>query len=346
VTDGAQRHSAGAAASARIWSRGPGVLQRMEERKEKEDKKKKKQDGSFKLREITVDGIKDIKNLAGHHHPVFLLTFTDGTSLVLKSERASDSGARYNATAEIMAQIVDPYAASAVLTPDEREALVKAQARATPYLRELLFQRDTIFVKMKRRTGFLDLQRPGFGQRPFTSFQVGRLHAVVSQLSGAARVWETLGEIVAVDLFLGTADRIAPGGAEGSGAANLQNAGNVFFKFDKSGRLKKALALDNYDTFAGAARIDSAELPHEWLTDYRPILFSEGAAWAFAGTVVDQVVRHAQSAGLQVELGASEQRSFATGFQRSIAKLKAFLRQRPDSLPPGIASRAEALRWL
>jgi hypothetical protein len=312
------------------------------------------------LREIRADEILAITDIAPHRHPVFRLTLAGNddsgpSMLVLKFEFARDGGARFAATTEIM-QIVDPGAIAEVLSESEERALLQAQSKGTPYLRECIQVPGFIIVKMKLRKEFEDLQSPD-PRNGLTEKQVRIIKAVMPKLVGNERVWRTLGEIVAVDLFLGNSDRIAPQERDpfdekeykGPGKAVLQNAGNIFLKFDESGELKKALALDNYNARGSATSLDEA-LPPDWLSSYAPILASGGIMSLFTQSVIKKVVRHAAKVGIEVELGEKERTCFFLGMRSGIEKMIAFLVQRTGQigqrLQPGLVSRAKYLRWL
>lgn len=311
------------------------------------------------LRAIRADEILKITDIAPHRHPVFLLTFTGKDAsgkdqLVLKFEFARDGGVRFAATAEIM-QLVDPGSIAEVLAESERSALMQAQSKGTPYLRECLRVPNHIIVKMKFRKDFEDLQPPESRSR-LSEKQISIIETVMPQLVGNENVWRTLGEIVAVDLFLGNSDRIAPKEYDpfetehkGPGKAALQNTGNIFLKFDGSGKLKKALALDNYNARGPATSLDE-ELPPDWVNNYAPILANFGFMTSFSESVIKKVVRHGARVGVEVELGEKERTWFFVGMRHGIEKIIRFLKQGTGDiglkLQPGLVSRAKYLRWL
>jgi hypothetical protein len=323
------------------------------------------------LREIKLAQIESIGQLGHPKGPVFLLTFKgsilQADRLVVKAERGTDRGARFTTTAEIM-RIVDPHAIAELISASELLALKQAALwMGTDNLRFWLSAAETFFVKMKVRNHLGDLQKPL--PQGFDAAQIEFLHKVLPQLVGNQSLWESLGEIVAVDLFLGNADRIAPG--EVSGAARLQNAGNVFLKFDAAAKLKKAIALDNFDTNEDASRIRGPEIPIQWLTDFAPILKNDGPALSFSRTVIEQVILHGKTVGVAVDIGEKEVGFFFEGFKRGLAKLKVYVlrsfrvpqaliggaRENPylpsrgpnpprAQLPRGIIGRAKSLGWI
>jgi hypothetical protein len=307
------------------------------------------------LREITLGSVAGVQDLAPQQG-VFLLTFEHGVErhLVIKSELKAPGmqghEAIYNATAEIMG-FIDHGARAEALTQSEVTALKKvfwnqnSQAFNDVLHRPLV---GSFFVKMKCRQQFRDLQRPAF--TGFTPGQVAVLASIVTQLKGNVRVWETLGEIVVTDLFIGNADRIAPAfdaiAETTDGQATLQNAGNIFFKFDKDGNLKKAVALDNFDSVQTASMLNSRILPDQWKQVFAPILRDDPVSMLFSRSVVEQVVRHADDAGLPVDLGQVERAAFNFGFGRGIQKLQAYVKMKGrNNLPPGVAARVEFLNW-
>jgi len=323
------------------------------------------------LREIKLAEIESIEQLGNPMGPVFLLTFKgsilQADRLVVKAERGTDRGARFTTTAEIM-RVVDPRAIAELISPSEYLALKQAALRiGTENFKFWLAAPETFFVKMKVRKHFIDLQKPP--PQGFDAAQIEILQKVMPKLAGNQSLWESLGEIVAVDLFLGNADRISPG--EVSGAARLLNAGNVFLKFDASGNLKKAIALDNFDTNEDASRLRGQGIPTYWLTDYAPILKNDGPARSYSRTVIEEVIRHGKTAGVEVHIGQDEVGFFFEGFKRGLAKLKAYVLRsftRPQALigharenpympsrapnppraqlPRGIIDRAKSLGWI
>jgi hypothetical protein len=326
------------------------------------------------LRVIKPGEIESIRQLGGHH-PVFKVTFKKkdvhgSDALVVKVENAGDEGKRFAATADIMAHVVDPNAAAQVLTPSEKQALlgVAGSKSAKDAIRAMLANGSMILVKMKLRNGLADL---GWGDHPgkFTAEQMETLEKVMPKLPKNQRVWHSLGEIVAVDLFLGSGDRIAPAynafedpTEDGPKVAKLENPGNIFFMIKEDGILRKALALDNYDPAGDSAasfgvspygNMQHLNVPDRWAYDFAPILRSEEKAKAFLATAIQQLVEHGEKAGVPVELGKKELRYFFEGYQLGVSKLREYLRTRKladldkksNRLPVGIVSRAKVLGW-
>jgi hypothetical protein len=310
------------------------------------------------LRVITADNVATITDLAHHRHPVWLLTFTGPdasgmTELVLKAEMGIDGGAHFAAVAELI-HLVDARSRAEVLSEPEMSALNQIGWKGTPFLREKLHQDEIVFVKMNVKHRFGNLQKPDPGtQGNFTSDQIQILGAVLPLLPGNRRLWESLGEIVAVDLFVGNSDRIAPDadpwGLGATGRAVLPNAGNIFLKFNRHGELKKAVALDNYDPRADAAKFDRPLHP-DWMLNFAPILRDEQKSAQFAGSVIEQVLDHAHQAGMTARLGEQEAAWFFMGLRNGVAKIRAYLVQRTgmhrQAPHPSIVARAQFLGWM
>jgi hypothetical protein len=297
------------------------------------------------LREIRIGDVRSIRRL-DPIHPVFLLEFlapdaAGTTELVIKFDRGLDGGARFTATTELM-QLVDPRAVAEVVSPSERLALRQMQETnpGQVTLEKMLTYKDYICVKMKVRRNFADLQIRG---KP--SSAKSTVAELMVQLPGNQEVWTRLGEIVAVDLFLGNADRIGASVDGRLGGAALHNLGNIFLKFDRHGKLKKALALDNYEGEGYATDLGKG-YPKAWEQDFAPILKFGGVAREFSRSVVECVVGLGKEAEVELHFSDNEEDWFFRGLTSGMEKVKAFLVQRGGHLLPGIVSRAQYLKWM
>jgi hypothetical protein len=296
------------------------------------------------LREIRIGDFRSIRRL-DRRHPVFLLEFNapdaaGTTQLVIKFDFGKDRGVRFTATTELM-QLIDPRAIAEVVSDSEKVALrlMEETDPGRPTLHQMLTFEDFFCVKMKVRKNFAELESGG----KVGSDEIA-VDAVMQQLPGNEDVWRRLGEIVAVDLFLGNADRIAPSPGGRPGEAVLQNLGNIFLKFDKHGRLKKALGLDNYEGSGQATDLGQG-VPRDWQDNFAPILKNAGIARDFSRSVIEQVVRHGAKVGAKVDLGEKEREWFFRGMMSAREKVKAFLVRRGGQVMPGIMSRAQYLGW-
>jgi hypothetical protein len=220
------------------------------------------------------------KSLGTSMNPVFLLTAYDNSVLVLKREEATVNpvNLKYNLK---FVKAVNPAARGKVLDPEEIANLKSCIAlhewlskrgyqTASPdlaKLRDALNQHGTWF-KMQEvkelanlRSVILDAQN---------NANKGPLRQFVASLNAKGGL-ESLGQVVAVDLFNQNQDRFCPrvpvahpltydtGATKYGGKAHdlggkeffvLVNLGNVMLGLDNN--KKKAVALDSFDPFSGS----------------------------------------------------------------------------------------------
>lgn len=336
------------------------------------------------LREIKATQIESITDLS-QGHPVFRIIFHGGGQLVLKAEIGqgmvgTDTNARqketkrYNAITAT-ASVIDPTATSEALNASELKALKDCRYLGSANFRLQLTNPRSLWVKMPLVRDFVDFDVGRERREDLKVEHTQKMQNLLQKLKGNALVWKSLGEVFVVDFFLGNTDRVQYG-AGGSNSivrekrsergkmgkikslqGGIVNSGNLFFKFDESGNLKKALALDNFDPFSPVLiqtiyKTDGNDIDlTQWKRDSGDILKgkNKSARKMFANHIVDAMVQHGNSYGAQVNFDQGEATSLAKGMEDGISKLKRRLvhevKTRKDTVPDGIIKRMEFLRW-
>lgn len=343
------------------------------------------------LREIKATQIESITDLS-HGHPVFRVIFHGGGQLVLKAENAQgDVGTaknswnngtdnlkkeskRYNAITATVS-VIDPTATSEALNTSELKALKDCRYLGSADFRLWLTNPRSLWVKMPLVRDFVDFD-VGKGHREnLKAEHTQKMQNLLQKLKGNALVWKSLGEVFVVDFFLGNTDRteyqdyhgtnIVRAKRSGEGKlgkikslqGRIVNTGNLFFKFDESGNLKKALALDNFDPASENLKqtiykTDGNDINlTDWKKNSGDILKgkNKSARKMFANHIVNDMVQHGNNYGVQVNFDQGEATSLAKGMEDGISKLKRRLVQAVkdprDAVPEGIVKRMEFLRW-
>lgn len=319
--------------------------------------------GLNEIKEELIDQIVDLS----HGHPVFRVIFFQGLyEMVVKAEEQGkgetikQSAGRFNATASTM-RVIGNAAISEVLSKKEMAALNKAvkHNKGTEELKKQL-ARPAFWVKMKYKNQLTDLQKPDFDG--ITDKQRAVVATVMPKLQGNKRAWNSLGEVMAGDFFIGNQDRVAfsasyvnPHSKSGKvtpATSSLVNPGNIFFKFDSNGNIKKALALDNFD----ANQTETANLHgtdiSEWIRQCAPVLVNQAQRLEFATGIVARMITHAADMGTDIDFYMLEETDLAVGIEQGIAKLKTRLvaeanhKDNKKSIPPGILARMKYLGWV
>jgi hypothetical protein len=218
-------------------------------------------------RPIVSDYLHGIANLSPQR-PVFLLTATDGSHVVIKHEVsvfATDAQAMKIALKTIIQ--VSPAAAGKTLDNYEVEVVrgfvdmteYIAQALAKPldpdfvYLKTLLAQQG-LWYKMDKAEGVVSIEKARQKADAGDKTAVRNIAAAFSAPDGL----EALGRIIAADLWNGNNDRFTPGGTGGNGYRVCQNPGNVLLA--TQGTLKP-IGLDAYEAM-GAYRHYNQTIPN------------------------------------------------------------------------------------
>lgn len=325
------------------------------------------------LREIKQSQIEAITNLAGEGHPVFRITFTDQAQMVLKAENVSGSNAltarRFNAVSATMS-LVDPSATAEALSASELATIKQAKDKGTTYFKRCLTAPDTLFVwtkmNMLKRIKDFDVGNPNDDD------DKAEMQLIMQKLKGNVRAWRSLGEVFAGDFFIGNGDRVEfdvktrksrflskKRGKIKSLSADIVNLGNIFFKFDKNGDIKKSLAIDNFDPNSEHIRSvmtdsDDPVNVKEWQRGPGELLKgkNKGARKQFANGMVDAMLERAQRFGSTINFDGIEATELAAGLESGIAKLKSRLvaemnhKEFSKNVPEGIVKRMKFLRWI
>jgi hypothetical protein len=181
------------------------------------------------------------------------------------------------------------------------------------------------------------------------------------KLQGNERAWKSLGEVMAGDFFIGNTDRatfeaahVIPTSRTGKIAparTRLMNAGNIFFKFDTNGDIKKAVALDNFDPNSNATNLSSTDIT-EWIRQCAPVLNNQAERMQFATGIVAQMITHAADMGTAIDFYMLEETFLASGIESGISKLKTRLvtefnhKDNKKNIPAGVVARMKYLGWV
>jgi len=318
---------------------------------------------------IQADDIYNCVALA-EGHPVYRIEgFGDDQghvdALVVKLESGTLGQVRF---ASANMQVVDANARSKALTATEVAALQAwcgpgglGDARALP-----------VAFALRR-----DLGKPG----TWIKMEVKRLvtlnDAVDKRLAGdkadirliaaglrAPRGLETLGRIIAVDLFNGISDRFVYNptqpnkdvgdqypGLAGGRLHHLGNVGNVFVEIGPNG-VASPVGLDNFDPWSSFKDPNTA-VNHQW----PGLLLADTAQRkrTFAGRVIDDLERLLGPRSRKVKLasttrlGKRRKDRLLEGMEDGAARLRLAVRNyvnnNPGNLPAGITSRLDRLGW-
>lgn len=188
--------------------------------------------------------------------PVFLATATDNSTVVLKNEVQVHASDPHNMKMALkVAKTVSPAGAGKVLTYLEIQA-VQGYFETKKYISEVTMQplppdvkylgdmleANGMWYKMAKAEGIVSIedaqQRAAAGNKT----DVRSIAAALSATDGL----ESLGRIIAADLWNGNNDRFSPnGGADGHRV--LVNAGNVLLAFHGNQNTLKPIGLDAYE---------------------------------------------------------------------------------------------------
>jgi hypothetical protein len=209
----------------------------------------------------SVTGVKNLKD----GHPVFLIVGADDSHLVVKQESTTDTAnLRRNFLVMGMAS---PKARAVILTPGEVDELRAPVRKRIAFkrkggpdltadestLQKYLGQGGTWF-KMLEAEGYTDLERVA---RQFLEGDKTGVRARATALNNSGGL-ESLGKIVAADLFNNNNDRFMPktpgkiyvkanGGETEFSVKSLANIGNVMAAL--SGSKLKVIGLDSWDPY-------------------------------------------------------------------------------------------------
>ena len=215
-----------------------------------------------------IDDVSGVKLLAGTDHPVFLLQMPDDSGLVIKREESRDPAQLKNNMSLMRA--VSGAGAGKVLNPGELTVIDDYLLRCQIYAQSMQQTEDVSVAELRRQRtapkqawhkmaeapGLIDVKQALVQLQAQNKQGVRMISAALNAQGG----FETLGRIVAVDLFTGNMDRFDVNEAEGERAACynpmtkekfrvMQNLGNVMVSVQKKDRI--VLGLDSYDPSSG-----------------------------------------------------------------------------------------------
>lgn len=215
-----------------------------------------------------------VVNLSANR-PVFLLTATDNSHVVIKQEvQVHANDAQNMKFALKVVKTVSPNAAGKALTPAEVQVLqdfvdmndyiaevtMRQLAPDLAYLKQLLAA-NGMWYKMEKAEGIMNIEDAKNKAAAGNKTDVRAIAAAFSAPDGL----EALGRIIAADLWNGNNDRFTPGGTGGNGYHVCQNPGNVLLA--TQGTLKP-IGLDAYEAMGVFrnynATIDQLEGADEW----------------------------------------------------------------------------------
>ena len=313
---------------------------------------------------IVPDYLEGIVNLSPHR-PVFLVTATDGSHVVIKQEVQVHANDLQNMKFALkVIKQVSPAAAGKTLDNYEIEVLrgfvdqreYVAQVLAQPfdpglaYMKQLLGQAG-MWYKMEKAEGIVSIDGARAKAAAGDKTDVRNIAAAFRAPDGL----EALGRIVAADLWNGNNDRFAPGGTGGNGYRVCQNPGNVLLA--TQGTLKP-IGLDAYEAM-GAFRSYAQTIPNLEGVDQWPgrLLGDDKHAElrAFCQDAIDdieQILGPRNRRGLG-KLGTTRRlpRNAVTRLQHGVMAgalpIKAKMRQLAGRANPpvGLISRLTVLGW-
>lgn len=214
------------------------------------------------------DAVFAVKGLAPKH-PVFALVLADDSGVVIKQDSPNKQGGAEGLKHNLsIMKTVSPQAAGKMLVPSEVQAIKDYVVRSKQYITKLKQQPDKDleelehyigqyqnWYKMAEAPGLIDLATALSQARAATNASKRGIRDIAQALN-APGGFETLGRIVAADLYNVNSDRFYLNENFGSrdGAHDetlgqryrvLQNIGNVMVTVQKKDRI--VLGLDSYD---------------------------------------------------------------------------------------------------
>jgi hypothetical protein len=280
--------------------------------------------------------------------PVFLLNFKDGSKLVVKAEIRSMIGKSTPQSVQwgghMMKQVSNPIEAAALT---ETEMRILRNLGVWKYCNGQIGERTREYL--------IDLMKSGlfsFFKMPFlanlraldTMLAKNRGAKVLAKLRNDRSVLVGLGQIVAVDLFIGNGDRFGSTG-------RVVNEGNVIFQ-KNADKTYTPVGLDFFQAQGQAANLYKAP-PDDWAGVILGTQVQSSRLTQFATNAIDSLNEVFANA-LAGTITAQDLMSsicigrFTAGLREGAATLQAFLRQKMDAgerLPSGVVTRMALLGW-
>lgn len=287
----------------------------------------------------------------GDSRPVFFVTFRSGERIVLKGELRAMTGKQADQSARWASKMMKQVSAEAkvkLLTDSELNALRgltafqfagigQAGRQTREYLLDLIQSRMFAFYKM----GFVgDLGNVGslIKAEDGKPIDKAKVKALLTEFKTNRVVLVNLGQVVAVDLFIGNTDRIGPDG-------RIVNAGNLFFRKQDQHR---AIGIDFFEAQGEASNMFKPA-PDDW---HGAVLSDADALRRLATNVIDNLnglfsnaVPEITKEELISPIGIGR---FLNGLNGGIAALRTYLAGRitqGKSVPSGVQSRMQRLGW-
>ncbi len=188
--------------------------------------------------------------------PVYLATALDNSTIVLKNELQIHANDPQNLKMALKtAKTVSPGAAGKLLTADEVQ-VIQEYFDQKVYIADVVMQplsadmqdlghtlaAHGMWYKMAKAEGIVSIED---AQQRALAGDKTDVRAIADAL-GAADGLESMGRIIAADLWNGNSDRFSPSGGAG-GYRVLVNAGNVLLAFHGNQNTLKPIGLDAYE---------------------------------------------------------------------------------------------------
>ncbi|MBL8214937.1 MAG: hypothetical protein JNK87_29725 [Bryobacterales bacterium] len=277
----------------------------------------------------------------GQTRPVFRITFRDNSALVIKAESGgTDRDVNKNLAwgGKLMRQ-VSPQMKVQLLSQDEvRELRAISPMAFTPrnaraYLTDLLDATQMgifVWVKMPYLSGLQDaddaLKKGGD--------KAAELYATLS----TAQTMRTFGKILAIDLFIGNADRVDPI------TGRIQNTGNVIFQRLGDGSLSM-IGLDFYEASGEFSNLSSTFIHPRWGGLH---LLNTNTMDNFAMMVIRGLNQMFEEAKINVDyFTPGHAFQLRIGMEEGVEALREFIsrRLRTKTVQQGVLARAVRLNW-
>lgn len=305
---------------------------------------------------LTTDG-KDYSNFGTR--PVFLITFTDGTKLVLKAEMADDGKPKSAQKSSVFIAGLHSGMTSGlgVLGVDkaDMESLAEAQeglydfsapAVARKYLRVIVLEAKGFFewYTMNFFDALKSLEKQAEKNKDQQNMAKVGAYKLACKMKNDPNLLHGLGMIVAVDLFSGNLDRF-------DGTGHIVNKGNIVFQ-KNADKTYSPLGVDFFDAKEAAANLyNHVNNPTTWigmvLVDPQKIrAFAVKAVGElnqmFAGAIAPRAMPP-EAVLVQAEVNA-----FAAAIQAGSDHLRTDLQikvRKGFKLPSGVDQRMQLLGW-
>jgi len=292
--------------------------------------------------------------------PVFLISFTDGSKLVLKAEGASTHGPGSSLKSiDIMGELHSKLTRDlgvVILQPEDLQPLMEAPdecfdfappAVARKYIVDLVAAgggKMFVWYTMNFVEGFKKLEDQVEKNKDHQSMEKVGAYKLARKMCQDPRLLPNLGKVVAVDLFCGNRDRFGDDG-------RLVNLGNIGFQKD----LDKTYAPVGGDFFESQGTFSNMYVfSVDKSTWGGMVLGDPDRILAFANTAIQSLntlfASKIAPRGMPNDgvLGMAQVDALVAGITEGAALLKYQLNRklRSTGVPSGVKARMEALGWI